>query len=258
VTGKPLYTGGDVWFVDSVTGTDAASPRGKDRQAPLATLAQAQTNAAAGDIIVLFSTHSETFTAALTISKALTIVGEGSSGGKPTAKFTMNAAGAETLVLTAAKTSLRNILFPEASQTNTVASGGKVNVQATATIDGCYFEQGAKDQLAAIFSNTAAATDFHSFTNCTVISTATLIATRSPYGIRYITASPSKVTIDGLILSDGTVGFSTAAWDSTAIAITLLQGENISLLLGADMLLHSATGGHLVPATVTGGGRVLW
>ena len=60
--------------MDSATGSDAASPAGKDRIKPLATLAQACTNAATGDIIVCLAGHAETLTSGQTFSTANILV----------------------------------------------------------------------------------------------------------------------------------------------------------------------------------------
>lgn len=257
-TTKPLYLSGDVWFVNSTGGVDGASPAGKDRQKPLATLAQAQTNSANGDIIVLLDGHTETFTAALAITKNLAIVGEGSTAGVPTAKLIMNAAAQCTLVLSALGTILANIKFPAGLQSNTgsAANQGKVHMTgSSAQIRGCYFEESALDQLPAITIASGAA-------NCrlettTIISTATTVATRPTYGV-YGGGTATDLDVVGLILSDGTVGFSGSAWDTTTGAITRLRGQGVSLLLGADMKLHASTTGWISPSTVTGGGGISW
>src|SRR5689334_19357234 len=89
-TAAPLYASGQVWYVSSTTGVDGASPAGLDRVKPLATLAQAYTNAAAGDFIVCLSGHVETLTSAQTIGKAdIKLVGEGTGSSRP--RFTRNA-----------------------------------------------------------------------------------------------------------------------------------------------------------------------
>jgi hypothetical protein len=82
---EPFATSGDVWFVDSATGTDAASPRGLNEKMPLATLVQAVANAADGDTIVLAATHDETLLANLDIDKKLSVLGSGNSSGIPSA-----------------------------------------------------------------------------------------------------------------------------------------------------------------------------
>lgn len=256
-TCRPLIQSGNAWYVGSnVTGAaDAAAPAGKDRQKPLLTLGQAITNSAAGDIIVLLDGHTEILTAVLAISKQLTIVGEGLSGGRPTANFTMNAAAADTFTVNQQGTELRNIWFKEASQTNT--SAAKVNITASeCRVVGCYFECGAKDQLSGILLGAGA--NGARLVNTTLISTATSAATRPTRGVQ-ASAALADVELDGLILSDGTVGFSTAAWDSAAVSLTRLRGLSLSLLLGADMLLNATNNGsYLNPQVSTNGGRIEW
>lgn len=258
VTTKPLYLSGDVWFVNSTGGVDGASPAGKDRQKPLATLAQAQTNSANGDIVVLMDGHTETFTVALAITKNLAIIGEGSSGGVPTVQLKMNAAAQCTLVLTALGTILANVKFPASLQSNSgsAANQGKVHLTGSSTqVRGCYFEESALDQLPAITIASGLA-DIR-LENTSIISTATTVATRPTYGI-YVGGPTTDVDLVGLVLSDGAVGFSGAAWDSTINAVTRLRAMGLSLLLGADMKLHASTVGWIAPPTVTGGGGISW
>lgn len=260
VTTKPLQTAGVVWYVNSATGTDGASPAGKDREKPLATMAQAQTNASNGDIVVLQDGHTETYTAALTISKSLCIVGAGSASGVPTANFTINAAANGVFLISANNVQLRNIKFKAAAQSDTGGGvgncEGKVCLSGTDTlIYGCYFEQSGNDQFPGIFVN-GAASRFR-IVNTTIISTATAAATRPTYGIFY-TTSHTDTEMDGLVLSDGTVGFSTAALDGTAAALTRLRAQNVSLLLGAKFKVHASTTGWVAVTTSTGGAQVSW
>lgn len=254
-TCKPLEVSGSVWYVHYGTGTDAASPRGKDRQNPLKTLAQAITNATAGDIVVLLSGHAETLTAVLTISKQLYIVGEGTSSGLPAVTFTTDAATADTFAVTQAGTELWNILFPENTQDNN--GNGKVEVTAAGVrIRGCYFQQGRHDLLPAITLGAGAS-------NCrlvdtTVISTGTTASGLPAYGIR-VTAAISDLETENLILSDGVAGFTNPSWDSSGFAVTRMRQLNLSLLLGADMALNATNAGSwLNPQLQTGGGRIDW
>lgn len=259
-TCRPLQLSGDVWYVSSLIGTDAASPAGKDRQKPLATLSQAHTNAVAGDIVVLMDGHTETLVAVLTISKAgLDIVGEGQSSGLPTAQLKINAAAASVLNVTGAAVRIRNILFPASIQSNTGSGGvGKVHINASASksqVIGCYFQEGANDQLAAVSVQTGA-TDVR-VENATFISTAPTTATRPTYGL-LTQGTVTDLDVAGCVFSDGTVGFSSAAWDSSAGVVTRLRAQNVSLLLGADAIMNAATTGWLNVQTATDGGRVVW
>lgn len=260
-TCKPLQYSGDVWFVNSTGGVDAASPAGKDREKPLATLGQAYTNAAAGDMIVLLSGHTETVTVALNVAKAgLDIVGEGSSGGIPTVRLLVNSATAGVINITAAGVRLRNILFPASviSNTGTGGGSGKIHVNgggSKAQLIGCYFQEGATDQLPGVTIATGM-TDIR-LENCTFISTATVVATRPTYG--FLTqGTVTDLDVFGCVFSDGTVGFANVAWDSTGGTITRLRALGVSALLGADIAISAATVGFLNLQTTTGGGRVEW
>ncbi|HXT99480.1 MAG TPA: hypothetical protein VN903_00720, partial [Polyangia bacterium] len=126
----PIITSGNVWWVNSATGTDAASPAGQDREKPLATLVQANTNATAGDIIFLQSGHTETMTVAFGALKAVTVVGVGTTSGKPAAQLKINAAAAGLLSTATGVSELRNIYFPAAVQSDTSATG-KVLIAST-------------------------------------------------------------------------------------------------------------------------------
>jgi hypothetical protein len=251
---KPVYASGDVWYVYSVSGVDAGGTAGQDREKPLATLGQAITNAAAGDTIVCKDGHAEVLTAALSISKQLFIVGGGSSGGVPTVTFTMNAAAQDTFSLSVANTEIRNLRFPAASQSNAGSSGGKITVTAAGCrIRGCYFDMGANDQLAGI--RLGAASGPVRIESCTLISTATAVATRPSSAIN-VASAISDVELVNVTLSDGTVGFTNGAFASSAVIITRLRAENLALLLGAEFLLNASTAHLEYGVTQSGGGRI--
>jgi hypothetical protein len=253
----PLQCSGNVWFVNSTGGVDAASPAGKDREKPLATLAQAQTNAADNDLIVLESGHAETYTAALTIAKKLTILGGGLVGGLPSVRFTMNAAAANTFTVTANNVEFYNIYFPAALQANTAT--GKITANGAVTdmwVEGCYFEMGATDQLAGI--RTGSGCDRHTYQRCTFISTATTSGTRPVNGL--VTAAGgtcADVRVHSCIFDDGPFGFSSSAY-AAFNTMTRLKVKALTLLRGADFVLTSAATGYVQSPNATGGGRIDW
>jgi hypothetical protein len=251
---SPLYMSGAVWYVDSATGTDAASPAGRNREKPLETLAQAVTNAADNDIIVCLSGHAETLATGQIIDKKLTIVGEGSAAGVPTVSLTWGSTGVMLDFDSAANGSqLRNIRMPPSTE---VDAGTRVRCGTTdLLIDGCYIECGAND---AIGIDLNAGADRIRLRNTTVISVATLSSAQPGVGV--ISAGAiADMYLDGLVLSAGTVGFSNYfAFDCSAGAVTRLVGQNLSLLLGADMKLHASSTGRLHIGTATAGSRVEW
>ena len=84
---------GNIWFVDSVNGSDGN--RGVNRRHAVKTLTQAVANAAAGDTIVLNPGGSEIITATVAVSKQLKIV-------CPVQQYTISGAGTLDLVTVSA------------------------------------------------------------------------------------------------------------------------------------------------------------
>ena len=251
-TCKPLMASGNVWYVNSVGGVDAASPAGQNASKPLATLQQAHTNAADNDIIFLQPGHTQIFTTFLSVTKKVTIIGGGQSNGLPTVKLFNNSAGVEMLSLLA-NVELRNIWFPSNMQPN---SQDRVDTNADGyRIIGCYFECGANDLGPALL---IASGNNGRIVNTTFISTATAVTAQPLTGIS-VTAAISDLEMDGVVFSGGTVGFSNyRAFDGTSGVITRLRATRISLLLGADIKLASASTGYLNVQTAQNGSRVDW
>lgn len=251
VTCKPLYSIGAVWFVNSNGGSDGVSPAGKSREAPLATLAQAITNASDNDIIVLMSGHAETPTTGYTIAKKLIIVGGGSAGGLPTVKLGANGAALTRFNVTASNVELRNIWFQSSSVTN---ANGVLVSGALFRCKGCYFELGPNDNYGIAL---AAGADSARVVNTTFISTATSVAAQAHVGMR-TNATVSDLELDGVVFSGGAVGFSNPyAFDTGGNILNRLKAENVSLLLGADAnLLTGGNTGYFNPQLSTGGSQV--
>lgn len=254
---KPLTVNGNVWYVDSVTGTDAASPAGKNRSKPLATLAQAQTNAANGDIVSILPTHTETLTSTLALSKDLTLVGEGSDSGNPTAQFNTNHATNDLFSITATGLfQIRGLLFPEAAQTNTGNKISAIGATPLLRIVGCRFEQGALDKGSACTIGHGG--DFH-LKSTTFVSTALTTAIQPTAAIDTFNGANINFVWDGVVLDGGTVGWANPfAVDMTSSTTTNLIAESISLLNGSLMRVSEATLGYINIQTSTGGARVDW
>ncbi len=252
-TCKPLQCSGNIWYVSSDIGTDAATPAGQNREKPLATIAQAITNSVNDDIIVCLQGHTETLTAFQAISKRLSIVGEGTTAGKPGVTFKTNAAAAILFLVSSTDVELRNLYFPEGVQTNT---GSKIQVAADFfRMSGCYFDCGAKDTGSAVVLNA----------NSSRIESTTFISTgvlRSAQPLAAIKASPSaaltNIELVDVVVSAGTVGFSNyAAIDlSPAASVARLKVLGISLLLGADMNILAGWTGYINCQLTTGSSRV--
>lgn len=252
-TAEPLITSGNVWYVLSTIGGDASSPRGLSATEPLATLAQAVTNSSNNDIICLLDGHTETLgTGGVTISKNLVIVGSGSSSGLPTVKLTPFGEDAVALNVSGAAVQFRNIWFEERT---VAASNATIYVTGTNfQMIGCYCQLGQHDYATVELASGA---DRSRFVNTTFISTATSL-TAQPVRAFYSNAALTNMDLDGVVLSAGTHGFSSAYAMTCAAAITGLRAQSMSLLLGANMTLHASTVGHVNVQTSTGNGHVVW
>lgn len=135
-----IFVTGAVHWVDSVNGNDANAGTFEE---PLATLAQAITNATAnnGDVIICKSGHTETVGSTITVSKAgLKIFGMGSGTSRPS--FTVNAA-TDGIDVTGADVELNNLYFPAGT---TATNTARINVGAArCRIKNCGFVCGAYD-----------------------------------------------------------------------------------------------------------------
>lgn len=240
---KPLILGttGHVWYVDSATGSDAVSPRGREREKPLATLSQAVTNATAGDVIILLATHAETIAANVNVNKVLTIVSEGS--GNARAKLTCGVAGAAMLTLASAGTSLNNIYFPA----STAVPTARVNVNGTGVVsDNCYFECGAND--------TGATYLFGAVSSCQ-LTNAYFLATASQPGIAVsLPSATSGMFFENVTLDGGSFGFSDFALKSVGVTTGIYANE-IHQLNNADVSLAATWTGVWVPGSLSGSAR---
>ena len=253
ITEKSLYTTGHVWYVDSTNGTDAASPAGKNRNDPIKTLAQAHTNAADGDIIVLMDGFAETLTAAQTISKKVTIAGAGQSSGKPTCKLTLNAAAANMLTITTSDVELNNIWIEENSQSNT-----SEKIELTGSdfqMIGCYVEANGNDTKSCLRINTGA--HRARIENCTFISTGTSGSSQPKAAVEVI-AAVNNLDIVGTVFSGGTYGWSAYQAFIGVAAVTRFRMRGVSLLLGADMKFDDASTGRISIPTSTGSAKIDW
>lgn len=246
-----LHSTGQIFYVSSITGSGAFTGLNKDQ--PALTLGAAHTAAAAGDIIVLLDGHTETYAAPLTISKAVTIVGSGSSSGIPTVSFNRSA---DTLIFeVGAGVQLRNIKFPGSSVS---ATAHRVDItNASIVMDGCYFEcsnndNGSGGQLLLATTN---ARDFK-LRNTRFVCTST--ATTPIAGVAVlVSAAVSDLTLTGVVFDGGTRGFASGyAYRETA-APTRRRAESISMLRGADVQLSaSAVQSYWQTTTSTGDARI--
>lgn len=255
---EPLQLSGNVWWVNSTTGTDAGSTAGQNKEKPLATLAQAVSNAASGDWIVLLTGHTETRTAALAISKSLRIIGIGTTSGKPSVQLKNNAAASALMTLSGSvSVAFHNIYFPDQVQ---ACSAALINAQALhQEFNGCYFEGGTNTDESIITLNNATTGSRFAMTNTTVVSTGTSTSAQPATGIKGA-SYPSTVHLSGCVFDDGTYGWSAdyvMDVSSSTFAIEFLA-LNQSLLRGATIKLSTSQLGCVNIATASGGGRVVY
>lgn len=219
---------GAVHWVDSVSGSN--SNPGTESE-PLATLAQAITNATAsnGDIILIKSGHTETLSGSVSISKAgLKIFGIGSGSAAP--NFGVSAA-VDALNISANDVEINNLYFVAGTTTSNTA---RINVDArNAKIKNCTFLCGQYDQ--STITLTANAIDCE-IRNCTM----TVSANGPDYGVIVESAGAH-----GLEITDCTFNGGSYNWDVGAIYsnVAHLNFRYDSITLTGDApIQHSNTG----------------
>jgi hypothetical protein len=244
---RPIYASSDIWYVNSATGTDAASPAGRNREAPLATLVQAAINAVAGDWIVLMEGHTETLSVQVTLAAKCRLVGGGKVSGKPGATIRCSAAGR---IVPGANAQIHNVFFPERATSAATEKVGQLS--ADMTLIDCYFECGPNDTGAAV----TVANNGTTMRGCTFKSVSTGSGLRPGYAIDF-TGTMGPLYFDDLVIDGGERGFGNAAINA-GNALDNISINNLSLLNGADVTLATGTTGHIHVASATGGSRVSW
>lgn len=216
------YFSGDVWWLDTVNGTDAAAPAGKDRETPLKTLLQAYTNAAAGDIIVIESGSYESIAVSQALAKAgLTIIGLGSGSSRP--RYTA-ASTIDMFSVTAAGTRIYNLYFPA----STAVATSRIKTAAAETeINGCYFEHGASDTATGILVATSG-------NNCRLINnTHAVTASRPGIGVS-VTGAVTDLYAKNLTFNGGTYGWTDYSFKLSTAAPTRVLIDGLTLTNRSD------------------------
>jgi hypothetical protein len=251
----PLYLGAasDVIYVDSVLGDDANA--GTDEKAPKATLGSAITAADDDDIIVLSSTHDETVSTALSVTKRIAILGSGSSGGNPSSKLTL-AVGSDvglTFGTGSAGSVLSNVRFP--AGTITGATNSKVKLTERCTVDACLIEQGNTD---AGYGLHVASTTGARVARTTITSEVTNEAMKHPVCGLQVDVAAASLQVDQVTLDNGLYGWSGGYGMRVTLSSTGLLVTALTLLRGSDVYLASGVSGSVHVALVTGNGRIVW
>lgn len=247
-----LTSVGVAWYVSSTNGSDAASPRGRDRTRPLATIAQAYTNATNGDWIVMLANHNENIGAALTCTKhAITFVGEGQGSSRP--RLTRTANVALFNFTTATLNRFENIYFPQS--TVAAATNRIVFNNAGHQIADCYFESGANDTGSVVQFTTGV--DHVTIEDTYFVSTATSVSAQPGYAIDVVNA-PNALRMNRVTFDGGTTGWSQQAAFLVTGSISNLRATNIDLLNDSDMLLTTGSSGYIAVRNTTGSARITW
>ena len=256
----PLYSHGDIWYVDSANGAGFDGVGWGCKERPFSTILFAVTQVAMGDIIVLAPTHQESLIAPLFIPMGVCIVGAGNVNGVPSPRITVTGVGGYTAPLGGGGgyyTQIHNVHF--CASTASPAAGFYLELGGDMRLQGCQFDVGALDLVSAVtMSNdpTWAAYIWDSTFLVVSHNHAGGFPTRGlylpdPFNDRYL--KMKGVTFDG-----GTDGFSIAGADLSEIALINLHAWDITMSHGADMWIHADTLGFIHNLTCTGGAKVTW
>ena len=257
----PLFLYNDTAYVDSASGTDAAGYGTPER--PCATVGYALNTVLGagatieGAIIVLAPTHDETIANTLnftTVSnRACTIIGVGTTAGRPSAKLRLNAAAGEMFIVNRSGVEFRNIYFPEKVVDNASAT---IAVQRSCRITGCWFDCGIHDTGTAV--SVASTTGPVTFEDTTFLCTAPTCAVRPLNAIVTVAASSTpELYMEGVTFDGGLYNWSGYAMDQSPANVSIQRLFNIALLNGADIYIHANTTGFTHVSQATGGARVV-
>lgn len=236
------YFSGTVYWVEAPGGSD--SNTGKERELPLATLAQAVTNASAGDLIVIEAGSAESVGTSQAISKAgLWILGLGQGSTRPryTATSTI-----DLLSISAAGVRIFNLYFPA----STAAATSRVKVDSSnAEIRGCYFECGANDTTTSVLYTTNA--------NGSHIIDSTFAATAARPAIGFEVTGADDILIQNCTFDGGSYGWTDYSCKFTG-ASQRIYVNGMTLANRSDFgITLTGTTYKLFGVAVSGSGRVV-
>ena len=247
-----LYMSGLPIYVHYGTGNDSNS--GRDELAPKKTITGALS--VTGDecyFIVCLPGHSEPLAAGIVAgSIGVTIIGCGTTDGKPSCRIYGNGEGPNTPLTTGAQCYFRNLWLDH----NIVATSNQTRIvlmsQVYSELRGCLVTVGYRDQVGVEVSM-----DKVTVRDTKIESAGTGDTTRPTRGL-YGSAAKADIDLRGLVLSNGTHGFTISAIDASGVVLTRLYGIAMSLLFGADVKLTTSTTGLLNPETTSGSALVSW
>jgi len=237
-----LFAVNTIW-VNSAGGSDANA--GTEPELPVATLAQAITNASAGSCIAIAATHIQTISVALAANKAgLRFVGFGTGSARPT--LTPASGATSVFNVTANDVVFENIYFKAAAATS--GTGGRiVSANSGTEVLACQFDCGASDQEAVLL-NTGA--DNARIDSCTFTAT----ASRPTRAIGLAGATNTNVKI-----TNTTVDGSTFGWAGNAVTVNncvRLVVKALTLAGNADLSGTTTTSYQIYGLLGSGASRV--
>lgn len=242
---SPILSSGVFWYVGNATPGNSDSNAGTERAKPLASSAQANTNAAAGDTIVYLQNHNEVISSSVVLAHTgLSLVGEGTGLSVP--RFTCGGTIA-MFDVTGAGVLFDNLYFPP----STAVPTARIRTAAADTdMNALQFDCGTNDTNRALSLITGAGTV--RLRN----SRFTSVATTPAVGLEVVNAA-SDLYMDNVIFDGGSFGWSDYAFKGSA-AITRLRAKRIFLLNGSNVLLPTGTTGTLNVAGASGDSVVAW
>lgn len=252
-TSKPTFQSGNYWYVGNTVPGNSDSNAGKERTAPLATVGQANTNASAGDTVIILSGHSETVSTAVTFKTGMNIVGEGSGSSVP--RFTNGVAAATNamFIVSAASVLFDNLYFPaspaSARERIQVIGGSGLSILQHLT-----FDCGANDAQRTL-SYDSIGPDFAYGLTFRAVASGAAQAIQIQNATSYLTMD--TVTMDGGSFGWGTATTTVYAFSGTQ-AMTDMRLTNFTLLNGSHMQLATGTTGTLQLDPASGDSRVDW
>lgn len=225
-TAFPDIVSASVIYLNSGSAAASDANAGTEPELPLLTLAQAITNASAGSVISIASTHSQTISSAVNIAKAgLRLVGSGIGSARAT--FTPSSGATTVLNIQAGgvDTVIESIYFKAAAATS--GAGGRVVSVASGTeVLSCQFDCGAFDQEAVLLNAGAdnARIEASAFTAVGSRPTRAIGLAGTNTNVKLV-----NVTVDG----------STFGWAGNSVTVTNcvhLSVKNLTLAGNSDVL----------------------
>lgn len=252
MTGR-YQTSGQVWYVDpaNANALDAVGV-GQDINRPLETVAQAISNAAAYDTIVIRSTPADA--GAVTVNKALAFYGGSMSGGLPSTWIDLD--GANFWSVTAADVEINNLAFR--TQQAYIDGGGSAFGSAYITVTGARFRSrdlyllqnhggltGIRFNSGGDYADLGPGTRVHLQTG---VNASAIMIGAAVTGLRGRGITLSQV--------DG-ISHSGPAFDGALFTVTGMRVVEASLINGCDASFHTNTTGTFHLSTSSAGAKVV-